>query len=111
MSDYQGPERRMSAQDRRNLMAADRRATAAKWEDRRKRDRRAAEPTFGVWQAIGSAPDGDEILVCLGQRVTVCIKSMGDFFDQCGMPDHFDRLPKCDPTHWMPLPQPPKEEQ
>jgi len=60
------------------------------------------------WLPIATAPAGGEILAAIGDRVTVVIKSMGEFFDQCGMPDAFDRLPKCKPSHWMPLPAAPQ---
>jgi hypothetical protein len=67
------------------------------------------------WHSIETAPkDGTEILVTDGKEVCPCFYSISDNPDY----DSFVRssgsepidcvAPNLDPTHWMPMPKPPK---
>lgn len=60
------------------------------------------------WQAIDTAPkDGASVLlyspVLFGEQIVVAYYELGQWHDLMG------RVPQ--PTHWMPLPKAPKEQQ
>lgn len=74
---------------------------------------------MNAWQPIETAPkDGTEILlidkycfndaaVCHWDSIDEVWSFMDDSYD--GDDDTYDTRIFCDPTHWMPLPEPPKE--
>lgn len=56
------------------------------------------------WQPIESAPLGDFLVVIKGW-VTAAYRNHGEPIKSAGLHEPFVHQP----THWMPLPQPPKE--
>lgn len=56
------------------------------------------------WQPIESAPkDGTEIDLWANKRQTNCLFTQGKWYNSRS-------YQVCNPTHWMHLPEPPKEE-
>lgn len=60
------------------------------------------------WQKIETAKReyGPDILVWTGERATLAWFSEADGWQDATVPDHMDG--RITPTHWMPLPAPPK---
>jgi hypothetical protein len=67
------------------------------------------------WQPIETAPQGQRVLVYLGGRVTIAqdinINKENDEDQQWVLSWHGPISINEMPTHWMPLPSPPKDKQ
>ena len=60
------------------------------------------------WQPINTAPTNAVVLVCAGKYVEMAINSLVDGWNVVNADRAFS---KVEPTHWMPLPGPYKEEE
>ena len=65
------------------------------------------------WQPIETAPKDERFLTCISgmHQVQICAKTEDGslYMEDTGM--HFDDMPTLvRPTHWMPLPKPPMDE-
>lgn len=72
------------------------------------------------WQPIETAPKDGTLILTLVPGYTAAVskwqesRGMFDFIDEEDMPndqawiDYLESDPKYHPTHWMPLPEPPK---
>lgn len=64
------------------------------------------------WKAIDTAPkDGTEVLVSEGRDLPMYVAYWDDEVERWidpGMSPHADAQFENAPTHWMPLPEPPK---
>lgn len=72
-------------------------------------------PTCATWQPIETAPEGTDVIVFFPDaneeyQWMICHRLEGDWYEQNAdtSPDPIDDV---EPTHWMPLPEPPRAEQ
>jgi hypothetical protein len=82
---------------------SDRKAASA-----RENGRKGGRPARFVWRPIESAPTGERDVLLVNTRTGTIVIGSRSSHDTT-LRWYPDEANYCDPTHWMPLPDPPKE--